>query len=181
MKEKHKPWLNLGKFAPRPTSSKTPIVLRIFPEIQKLEDAILLQEWRIGEVPERGNDQLNMVSKKLFGIEITESEFSYPEDFHLLPKSSAMRKAYQEDQKEYDNSYLTHSMMDDEIVGYFLPFGIDFRDAADRPLRCTLFLAKVAELVTEGEFGYFPNTTEAELQNLKAILERDVIEFRRKK
>lgn len=83
--------------------------------------------------------------------------------------------------EHHDSQFETDDMSDDQIVAYFLPLGLDFRDARGHPLRCTIFIARQAEAALKGVSGQLPKPEQAGQSNWEEKLRRDAESFLKNK
>lgn len=131
----------------------TSVRLAAFKCVQKLEDTLLLYP---GD-EERIEDALDTTSRELFGITDEDlDDFYLPEDYDTLPLLEQLRIGAALD--EYEDSFETgDDLTDDENMEILKRFGLDFSDDRGQPLRCTNFLARVAELAAKGIKGKMPD------------------------
>ncbi len=77
--------------------------------------------------------------------------------------------------------YETDSLSDEEIVAYFIPRGLDFRDERGQPLRSTIFLARQAEAACREIVGKLPSEADAAERDWAAQLQQDAHAFLKRK
>lgn len=149
-----------------------PIPLSAFRSIQLLDERILVQSWRVEALPPGADDYIDYVTTDLFGN-------TYRSTLYQGVEGDPDLDYFAEDQHE--SQFETDEMSDDQIVAYFLPLGLDFRDERGHPLRCTIFIAGQAEAALKGIAGQLPNPQEAAQSNWEEDLRRDAARFIRER
>lgn len=150
----------------------TPIRLTALRSIQLLDERILVQSWRRDALPAGADDYIDLTTKDIF-------DNTYDSTLYRATGKDADMEYFAKEQ--HDSQFQTDDMSDDQIVAYFLPLGLDFRDDRGHPLRCTIFIARQAEAAVKGISGRLPETTQAEQRSWEENLPRDASKFMRDK
>lgn len=154
------------------TKIRTPTRLADFRSIQLLEERILIQSWRVEDLPPGADDRIDYTTTDVFGNTYSSTLYQgtgADPDFEYFAK------------EHHDSQFETDDMSDDQIVAYFLPLGLDFRDARGHPLRCTIFIARQAEAALKGVSGQLPKPEQAGQSNWEEKLRRDAESFLKNK
>ncbi|OJU03572.1 MAG: hypothetical protein BGN87_18380 [Rhizobiales bacterium 65-79] len=132
-----------------------------------MEDGLLLYGGAAPELPLRVEGIADFVSTTLFGMKYSDV---YRDEF----EDSSDRFDYQED-------FATYLMDDEAACEHLKKYGLDFTDAAGRPLRCTRFLKLQAEAAAKGFDGHMPDRNAISLGKIQSSLEAEAAAFRARK
>lgn len=155
-------------------------VLRL-PDIQSIEDKILIQAPRHGELPWELSDFIDDVSKRIFGITRNDTLFEYPADYADLEEESEAWWDIYDLREIHEQQFQTSNLPDEEAVQALLRLGLDFRDADGNPLRCTKFFCRQAEAAAKGIAGKMPDIRSVDAHSWESKLRKESEEFVRKR
>jgi hypothetical protein len=158
--------------APRTTQPIGPIRVLDFPEVTELERYLLLYA---GSDEHQTDQKVEAVSRQLFGIIGSETEFKWPEEYWKLPDHPTLERylievAWRNHEDQFETS---RELTDDETVDVLSEVGLDFTDGRGQPLRCTKLLARAAEAAAKGIKGKMPERQVAQLARFEEMLTKD--------
>jgi hypothetical protein len=123
------------------------------PGVRELEDCLLLY----GNHPGRLEDEVDRVSRQLFGIAYQDTQFDMPDAYWDLPEFSPERIKLDVAFDDYKEQFETgEELADDEAMEALKRLGLDFSDERGQPLRCTKRMSRPAEMAAKGIKGKLP-------------------------
>jgi hypothetical protein len=148
------------------------------PGVRELEDCLLLY----GNHPGRLEDEVDRVSRQLFGIAYQDTQFDMPDAYWDLPEFSPERIKLDVAFDDYEEQFETgEELADDEAMEALKRLGLDFSDARGQPLRCTKRMSRPAEMAAKGVKGKLPDRESAKLAQWEDTLAKDRDAFLTKK
>ncbi|KJS13702.1 MAG: hypothetical protein VR78_11060 [Hoeflea sp. BRH_c9] len=180
-KDRFDTWFSLYPSKTSPIGKNTTI-LRNIAEINRLEDLCILNMHSRDEATiYKLEDSADLVCKIVFGVSPKELRFDYPDGYFDLSEFSDERIAIDKLWDDYDGQFDTRLLTDDETVGFFVRYNIDFRNERGQPLLCTRYISLAAEAAAKGIAGTLPDLEKVSEQAWEHKLAADAAQFKRTK
>ena len=140
-----------------------PLRILELPTIRELEGRLLLNQREphvVEELAVRG-------AQTLFGITDNDTLFDVPKHYDDLPEGSPEVERINEEWNKWDAQFETEGLTDDQQMDVLKRLGLDFSDNRGLPLRCTRYMAWVAEAAAKGIAGNLPDKDAAALSRFE--------------
>ncbi|WP_296744846.1 hypothetical protein [Mesorhizobium sp.] len=165
MKKRYAEWLKLTAAAePDRALPLVPTRVLDLPGFDTIERKLLLYTTARSELPPALEVEVNDLSKKTFGITMSDTMFAFPAHYNALHEASQERWDIDDEFYEHEEKYETSEATDDEVVAILADLGLDFNDSRGFPLRCTKLFSRQAEAAAKGLLGKMPDRAAADLE-----------------
>ncbi|MGV1758883.1 hypothetical protein ACQZ6F_19070 [Rhizobium sp. A22-96] len=183
MKKRHEEWLKLTGQAPLPSPQvpAQPIRMLDLPAFQRMEDKLLINTPRVGQLSPEVDDFAKDLSRQTFGIAQSDTLFELPTNYNDLPDWSPERWRVEHNWREHEEQFITTDVSDEHAIEILLGLGLDFRDQRGQPMRRVKLFARQAEAAAKGIMGRLPDREAASLESWASALERDAKEHMSRK
>ncbi|MDH7786711.1 hypothetical protein QBD01_002732 [Ochrobactrum sp. 19YEA23] len=175
MKKRYEDWRKLSIISHK--VEKKEIIMRNFPIVLQIEDNFIIYGRENGQVDPSVEGDLAELSIALFGVNIENTLFRFPDRYWKLSEDSMDFWDIDKQYEVHESRFQTANASEDETVEILLKLGLDFRDANGWPLRCTRYLCRQAEAAAKGIMGTLPDTNLLALQVWESALERSAKQF----
>lgn len=175
-------WKLTGQVPPAQSSINTQMIRMLdLPGFQRMEDRLLLNPSRNGELGPDVEDFADNLSNETFGITRNDTLFELPSEYDDLPEWADERREIEDRWDIHEDQFETAEASDDEAIPILLRLGFDFRCERGQPMRCVKLFARQAEAAAKGIMGRLPDREVAGLEFWANALERDAKQHMLKK